>query len=134
LQVVPGRAVAVALVHGHRLGVAEVALVVAAAVAQVDPADEGDVVVLAVGVADQDQLLVLAARSPDPLVEQDLAAGLVDHLAQVRFCSSLKWVGARVGAPQQARDLHAPPASSARTCPARCPRRPAARRCRRASR
>ena len=105
LRVVPGRVGAVALVHRHRLGIAQVALVVAAPVAQVDAAHEGDVVVLPVGVADQDQLLVLAA-APDPLVEQDLAAGLVDDLAQVQVLLLLE-VGPRVGAPQAA-DLHAP--------------------------
>ena len=135
LHVVPGRAVAVAPVHRHRLGVAQVALVVAAPVAQVDPAHEGDVLVLPVGVADQDQLLVLAARSPDPLVEQDLAAGLVDDLADVQVLLLLE-VGQRSGGSATGGRAPGRPARPARPGPgpARCPRRRAARRCRRASR
>jgi hypothetical protein len=52
---------------------------------------------------------VLAARSLDPLVEQDLPAGLVDHVPRCRFCSSVEVGHAGMGAPQQPADLHAPP-------------------------
>ena len=55
------------------LRVAAVVGVVAAAVAQVDPADERDVVAGVVAAADDDELLVVAPAAPDPLVEQDLA-------------------------------------------------------------
>ena len=72
LHVVPGRVRAVALVHRHRLGVAQVALVVAAPVAQVDAAHEGDVV-LGPGASEQHQLLVVAPAAPDALVEHELA-------------------------------------------------------------
>jgi hypothetical protein len=109
LHVVPWRVAAVAFVHRHRLRVAQVALVVPAPVAEVDPTHEGDVLVLPAEMADQDQLLVLASRPPDPLVEQDLAACLVDHLAQVQVLLLVEVGETRVGAPEQAPHLHPPP-------------------------
>ena len=80
-----------------------------AAVAQVDAADERDVVVGPFGATDHDELLVVAAAPPHPLVEQDLAAGLVDLsdergvllLAEVRL--------SRVRSPQQPAHVHAAP-------------------------
>jgi hypothetical protein len=76
-----------------------VPVVVAAAVAQVDAAHEGDVGVRAARVAQQHQLLVLAARAADPLVQQDLAAGAVDHRAEVEVLRLVEVELARVGAP-----------------------------------
>jgi hypothetical protein len=107
LGVVPSGTGAKARVELDRLGITQMALVVAAAVAQVDPADEGHVVVLAPAVAQHHQLLVLGARAPHPLVEHDLPTGLVDDLAQVQVLL-LAEVGARwVGAPQQPAHVHA---------------------------
>src|SRR5205823_8468186 len=69
LEVVPRGPRTVARVEVDGLRVTEVPLVVAPPVAQVDPADEGDVVLL-VAPADQDELLVMAPPAPDPLVQQ----------------------------------------------------------------
>ena len=57
---------------GHRLGlrVAAVLGVVAAAVAEVDAADEGDVQLGPARVAQDDELLVVRAAEPDPHVQQ----------------------------------------------------------------
>ena len=109
LHVVPGRAVAVARVELDRLRVAAVPVVVAPPVAEVDAADEGDVVVGAGRVAEEDQLLVMASAAPDPFVEQDLAAGLVDlaHEANVLLLGEVGLT--RMGAPEEPADVHVPP-------------------------
>ena len=57
--------------------------VVAAAVAQVDAAGERDVALRALRVPQDDELLVVRAAAPDPLVEQHLAAGGSMSLAEV---------------------------------------------------
>ena len=61
LDVVPGRVFAVPVVHLLGLHVAEMVLVVTAAMAQVDPAHECHVGAPCVRVADQDQLLMVGA-------------------------------------------------------------------------
>ena len=76
LNVMPWGSRPVARIEIDGLLVAPVALVVAAAVAQVDPTDERHVPVGRVAVADHEQLLVVAAVSAHTLVEQNLAAGL----------------------------------------------------------
>ncbi len=108
LDVVPRRAGAVALVELDGLGVAQVPFVVVAPVAQVDAPDEGDVPVLLVGVADEDQLLVVRPGAAHPLVEQDLAPGLVHHVGQVDglLLAQPGLVGVR--APHEAADVDAP--------------------------
>ena len=78
LNVVPGRSVTVPGVEIDRLRVAFVTGVVPAAVAQVDPADEGDVVVGPRRATDDDELLMMASTTPDALVEKNLAARFVD--------------------------------------------------------
>jgi hypothetical protein len=83
LDVVPGRPGPVLTVHLDRLGVALMPGVVAAAMGEVDAAGEGHVLV-GVGPVHQDQLLVMGAGAADPLVEQDLAPGLVDHVPQMQ--------------------------------------------------
>ena len=97
LDVVPRRSRAVPRIELDRLLVAAVLGVVAATVAQVDPADEGDVVVGPIRMADHEQLLVMAAVPPDPLVEQHLAAGLVHrlHEMQVLLLAEVRLVGVR---------------------------------------
>ena len=84
LDVMPRRVLAVPVVHLLGLHVSEMALVVAAAVAQVDPADEGDVATPCVYVADQHQLLVVGACRADPLVEDHGSAG-VDVLRELHM-------------------------------------------------
>ena len=73
LHVVPRRSGTVAVIVELRgLRITAVVFVVVAAVAQVDATDERDVVGRIVRVADDDELLVMAAAAPHPLVEQDL--------------------------------------------------------------
>ena len=79
----PGGAAAVGVGEGLGLWIAAVVGVVAPAVAEVDAAEEGDVASRGVGVPDDDELLVVAAHRPDPLVEQYLTAVVVDVLGQV---------------------------------------------------
>lgn len=58
------------------------AVVVIATVAQVDAADERYVVRRALGMADHEQLLVVASGPPAPLIEQDLTAAVVHRLGE----------------------------------------------------
>ncbi len=81
--------------------------VVATAVAQIDPADEGDVPVGVPVVLDHEQLLVVRAEPADPLVQQHLPAGLVDLVAQVLVLLGVVGQVLRVRAPDQAADLDA---------------------------
>jgi hypothetical protein len=73
--------------------------------AQVDAAYERDVLVDPSRMPEHHQLLVVAARTFDPLVQQHLAAGLVHQLPQppVLLLAEVRLV--RVGAPQQPTDL-----------------------------
>ena len=80
--VVPGWAVAVLLAERLRLRVAEVAVVVAPRVRQVDAADEGDVAGRLVAVPDDHELLVVRPAVAHPHVEQSLRAALLQLLAQ----------------------------------------------------
>ncbi len=83
--------------------------VVAPAVAQVDPADEGDVPRRLLPVLNDDQLLVVRAEPPHPLVEQHLGARLVELRAEpaVRLRVEAHALGVR--APHQPPDLDARP-------------------------
>ena len=89
--------------------------VVVATVAEVDPAHERDVVVGTVVAPDHEQLLVVAAAASHPLVEQDLAARLVDRLDErvVLLFGEVRLT--RVRAPQQPRTCTPRRARSART-------------------
>src|ERR1041385_334510 len=78
LDVVPGRTVPIGAGELDRLRVAQMAGVVMASVAQVDPAQERDVVVRSMVAPSDEQLLVVAAAAPHTLVEQYLAPGRVD--------------------------------------------------------
>ena len=97
LDVVPRRSWSVPRIELDRLLVATVPGVVAAAVAQVDPADEGDVVIGPIRMADHEQLLVMAAVPTDALVEQHLATGFVHrvHEMQVLLLAEVGLVGVR---------------------------------------
>ena len=83
LNVMPWGSRPVARIEIDGLLVAPVALVVAAAVAQIDPTDERHVPVGRVAVADHEQLLVVAAVSAHTLVEQNLAAGPIDSFREM---------------------------------------------------
>ena len=106
LHVVPGRVGPVPGGHLHRLRVAVVSGVVAAAVAQVDPAGEGDVPLGRALVPQHHELLVVRAAAPDPLVEQHLAAGGRDRLAEVAVLRLAVRQDVEVRAPDQPLDHH----------------------------
>ena len=57
--------------------------IVPPAVAQVDPTDEGHVLILPARMSKHHELLVVAASPADPLVEQHLAPGLVQDLSEL---------------------------------------------------
>ncbi len=67
----------------HHLGVAEVGIIVAA-VAEVDPSDEGDVLGRPARMADDHELLVVGAAPAGPGVQQHLAAVLADPPDELR--------------------------------------------------
>ena len=98
-RVVPRRGLAVPVVEGCCLRVAGVGGVVAPAVAQVDAADERDVLLGSALAAHDEELLVVRAALAHPLVEQRLAAALVDDPAEVAVLLAVE--PARVGAPHQ---------------------------------
>jgi hypothetical protein len=104
LDVVPGGAGTVALVQGDRLGITVMMLVVAPAVAQIDPPDEGDILVRVSEVLEQDELLMVAPSSADALVHQDLPARFVHALPEllVLLLTELPLIG--MGAPHEAPD------------------------------
>ena len=107
LDVVPRRVVAVLLGQDLGLRVAVVLGVVAPGVAQVDPADVGDVPGLVVTVADDEHLLVVGAAEPDPHVEQRLRAALLEPLAEAAVLLGGEAQGLLVRAPDQAADVDA---------------------------
>ena len=81
--VVPRWGGTVLRVEWRRLRVAEVLGVVAPPVTQVDPADEGDVLVGAALSPYDEQLLVVRPAATHPLVEERLTTRLVDDGAEV---------------------------------------------------
>ena len=109
LDVVPGGPRAVRRGHRESLWIAAVLDVVASAVAQVDAADEGDVVLGPVAVPKHHQLLVVRAEAADAHVEEALATGLVDRLAELAVLLGAKAEAAEVRAPQQPADVGASP-------------------------
>ena len=135
LDVVPRRPFAVPVVDVDGLGIAPVVLVVVAAVAQIDAADEADVIVLPARVPQQDELLMMRPAPAHPFVEQDLGARVVDRLGEVDglLLAHPHLVGVRTPDQTPARRPRARPPVPA-SSPARCPVRPAARRDRPASR
>lgn len=108
LHVVPGRVRAVGVRDRPALRVALMAGVVAPAVAEVDAADERDVLLGAAGVAQHDELLVVRAAGAHPHVEQALAARLLDLLAEVAVLAFAELQAVQVGAPHQSLDGDAP--------------------------
>jgi hypothetical protein len=109
--VVPRRVLAVPGVDRDRLRVAPVCGVVAAAVREVDAADVGDVPRGVVAVLDHEELLVVGAEHADALVEEHLAAGVVDLPPEqlVRPGAQRRRDALAVGAPDQPADLDARP-------------------------
>jgi len=97
LEIVPGWRATVPRVELDGLRVAVMSFVVAAAPAEVDAPDERDVLVFSTGMPKDDELLMVTASSPNPLVEQDRTPGLAHHLHQVEvlLLAELLLVGVR---------------------------------------
>jgi hypothetical protein len=85
LDVVPGRPGPVPPVDGDRLGIAHVVLVVVSSMAKIDPAHERHALAGGLLTLNENHLLMVRAESTNPLVEQDLAAPLVDDLRELRI-------------------------------------------------
>jgi hypothetical protein len=81
--------------------------VVVAPVAEVDAPFESDVVTTAVGVTDNEDLLVVTSAAFHPFVEDHLAAGGVHALGQTRVALFAEVRLARMGSPQQSPNIHA---------------------------
>ena len=90
--------------HLHGLRIPVVVGVVAAGVAQVDTAGEGDVAVGCAGVAQHHQLLVVRSAEAHPLVEQHLAAGRLDRVAEMLVLLLAVGELVQMRAPHQALD------------------------------
>ena len=81
--------------------------VIAAAVAEVDPADKGNVADRAVAVPDDHELLVVGAAKADALIEEHLASRFVHQRAEVAVLLGAEPEPVRVRPPEQAFDGHA---------------------------
>ena len=107
LHVVPGRVLTVGVGHRQRLGIPQVTCVVATRMAQVDPADEGDVALRSTDVANHHQLLVMGAGGPDPHVQQGLRPGRLQLLAGLPVGTAGEGELVPVRSPDQAPDVDA---------------------------
>lgn len=90
VQVVPRWSRAVPIIDGHDLGIALMAGVVMTSVTQVDPAHESDIVVGATPKAHHDQLLMMAAHTAHPHVEEHMPPAALMISANSTFSCSLK--------------------------------------------
>jgi hypothetical protein len=91
------------------LGIAEVGHIVATAVAEIDPTDEGDVRVRVVRPVDHDELLMVRAGAPDTLVEYDRAAGRGYDPGELRLFLLVEAEALGMGAPEETADVDASP-------------------------
>ena len=85
LNVVPWWSRAVLAIDPNRLHISPMLRLIASAVAEVDPADEADIVVRPPSEDHDHQLLMMTAAAPNPFVKQDLAAGGIDFLRQLQI-------------------------------------------------
>ena len=106
LDVVPRWPWSVAGIEIDRLLVTTVCGVVATAVAQVEPADESDVVVRSIRMPDDEQLLVVATVATHSLIQQHLATRFVHRVdeVQVLLLAEVGLIG--VGPPHQPAHVH----------------------------
>ena len=124
LHVVPWRPLAVASIQVLCLRIAEMLVAVAPAVTQVDPADKGQILVRLVGAMHEDQLLVMRAGAPDPLVQQELAARRIDDVGKFGLFLFVETHPGRMRAPQQAAHPYPSAGEPSRAGPSdRAPRR-----------
>jgi hypothetical protein len=91
-------------------------LVVGSPVAEIDPPDEGDILVLVSEVLEQDELLMVAPSSSDPLVHQHLPACFVQPFSEfpVLLLAELALIG--MGAPHQSADFDASAQEARKKC------------------
>ena len=101
LHVVVGGVGSVDGIGSHALPIATVIGVVAAAVVEVDAAEERHIVLGTAGMADDDHLLVVAAERKHPLVQQHLTARPVDGEGEHPVRTRLRAHHAGVGVPEQ---------------------------------
>ncbi|MER5928159.1 hypothetical protein [Streptomyces mirabilis] len=100
----PGRTGTVGIGDALRLRVTLMSGVVPTAVAQIDPADEGDVPLGPTRVAQHHELLMVRAARPHPHVEQALPSRLLDLLPQVVVLLFAELEPIQVRAPHQPLD------------------------------
>jgi hypothetical protein len=104
LSVMPWRSVPVHGRHRLALAVAVMVGVVAPAVAEVDPANEGNVALRAHRVADDDELLMMRPAKSYALVEEDLGSGFVALLSEMPVLFGAEAEPIQVGPPEQSLD------------------------------
>jgi hypothetical protein len=109
LNVVPGGPRSVPPIKNDALRIPFVALVIAAAVAQIDPTDEGNVVDGSGAATDEGELLVVGSEPADPFIGQHLPARLVHDLAEVEILLLRIPFLVRMGPPYQPPHVGAPP-------------------------
>jgi hypothetical protein len=116
LNVVPSWAGTVALIQDDRLGITVMVFVVAPTVAQIDPPDEGNIIVRVCEVLEQDELLMVAPSSADPLVHQDFPACFIHQLPEflVLLLTELPLIG--MGAPHEPADRDASTCEAPEKC------------------
>src|SRR5439155_4474569 len=90
-------------------GVAAMTIVVPPPVAEVDPTGEGDVPFRPGPMAEDDELLMMAATTSNAFVQEDLAARLLDHRPQVQVLLLAEVALVGVGPPHQPPDVDASP-------------------------
>ena len=118
-----------------RLHVAEVAIVVAAPMTEIDATHERDIRGRLARASDDQELLVVTAATAHPLVEKYLAAGAVHCLGEPDIVLLCEVCLARMRTPQQPTDLYTTFAPARRVrARSRFPARAAVRRHRRPSR
>jgi hypothetical protein len=83
-----------------------VILVVVSSMAEIDPPNECHALAGAPAMLDDDHLLVMRAESPDPLIEQDLAAARVGDLRELGVFLLAELLLIRVRSPDQPPDIH----------------------------
>jgi hypothetical protein len=107
LYVVPRRSRAERRVEHLGLWVAFMTLVVATSVAEIDATDEGQILIAAAGVQEQDQLLMMRPATPDTRVQEQDSAGVIHDASESAGLPFVESEHLRVRAPEQPSDLDA---------------------------
>ena len=109
MHVVPGSALSIAAIQVLGLEIAEMVVVIAAPVAEIDPPDERHILVGPIRMVCDHQLLVVGPGASHPLVEQELAARRVHDAGELCLLFLVESDRARVGPPEEASHLDASP-------------------------